>query len=1093
MELKHITRGNLSPTGKPQVYFTGHPQDYAAFLESIAGDILASQNCAIYYDSQPEAAWDEETLFGELEQMKLFVIPVTRRFLCEKNRALEVEFPFALRHHIPVLPLAQEAGLEALFNQRCGDLQLLGRSDVIRDEKLLAGKVLSYEEKLQKRLSSILVGDELAEKIRAAFDAYIFLSYRKKDRAYAQELMRLIHKNDFCRDIAIWYDEFLNPGENFSDAIALALEKCSLFTMAVTPSLLEENNYVMVQEYPKARESDKLILPVELTPTDKNALQKKYAGLPVCVNARNEKALSAALLEKLREIAVQENDSGPQHNFFIGLAYLSGIDVEVDHQRAVSLITGAAEAGLTEAAKKLVDMYRTGNGVALDYQEAIRWQKHLVSQMQKCLEENGDPHTAYQLAHQQRILGDYCMELPDLAGAHDAYTRSLDICLSIIETSRRATADLQEASDTNPTEEDVGRFYTMTMWIQTGKAAEMMLPDYYDNLGDVFSALGQLEDAGRCYKSSLSINRRAFEEQGNEDNLHNLIISLQRLGDLCQKTGDDAGAHEYYQELEALCESGGRRRDTLVMYSKRGDECSMQSDWKQAEEYYVKQCRLAEELYTELRTDESREDLSSSYGRMAKVCWSTGRLKEAEEYTRKNLAVCTEWYEHSQSWYARYGVARTYHHMGIIFQLMEELDAAAENYLNALLICRQLYAQSQTKQVLNTIAENDHLLMGILMDQGRFKDARSCGIEMYDACAETGNETYMNLALSNLFLLAVSWCQRSHELIDSGRFEEALDVLSDTRELGKYISDKGRTIYDEKGAAINMRPLAAAIQNNLAAAHIQLGHFEQAVQAAYRSGDLYEKLFQETGEQDFGDSAVRCREFLGVEYLKRNNFELADYYLRLALDLRWTLFEQTQNIDHLPVLAQYCTRLGNIGLAQQKWKEAADHFYRASGLLTEHYKKTADVSDLALNCLATLGLGDTSWNLQNYKDAKVHYEDTLGCAIMVGKTADFPLTPAEIGRIYQRLAAICDGEGNLRDAMAYYEGAYGQWKDAVSGCDSEVNRDGFAYAAYSLGVKRGDAELLREAFDQWDLLCVQYPDNRAYRQSRQMAEEAMLS
>ena len=53
------------------------------------------------------------------------------------------------------------------------------------------------------------------EKIRAAFDAYIFLSYRKKDRAYAQELMHLIHKNRFCKDIAIWYDEFLTPGESF--------------------------------------------------------------------------------------------------------------------------------------------------------------------------------------------------------------------------------------------------------------------------------------------------------------------------------------------------------------------------------------------------------------------------------------------------------------------------------------------------------------------------------------------------------------------------------------------------------------------------------------------------------------------------------------------------------------------------------------------------------------------------------------------------------------------------------------------------------------------------------------------------------------
>ena len=47
-----------------------------------------------------------------------------------------------------------------------------------------------------------------AEGTRHAFDAYIFLSYRKKDRRYANELMRLIHNNPECRDIAIWFDEF---------------------------------------------------------------------------------------------------------------------------------------------------------------------------------------------------------------------------------------------------------------------------------------------------------------------------------------------------------------------------------------------------------------------------------------------------------------------------------------------------------------------------------------------------------------------------------------------------------------------------------------------------------------------------------------------------------------------------------------------------------------------------------------------------------------------------------------------------------------------------------------------------------------------
>ena len=67
------------------------------------------------------------------------------------------------------------------------------------------------------------------KKVRAAFDAYIFLSYRKKDRRYANELMKLIHSHPQCRDIAIWYDEFLTPGENFRVNIEKILKTSKLF------------------------------------------------------------------------------------------------------------------------------------------------------------------------------------------------------------------------------------------------------------------------------------------------------------------------------------------------------------------------------------------------------------------------------------------------------------------------------------------------------------------------------------------------------------------------------------------------------------------------------------------------------------------------------------------------------------------------------------------------------------------------------------------------------------------------------------------------------------------------------------------------
>lgn len=194
--LKYKTRGNSSPQGKPRVYFCCQPEDFNKYFESVSDEILSKQNCAIWYTDE-EVVRDED-FFADIKQMQLFVMPVTTNLLCTENEALDVEFKFAIENHIPVLPLMQENGLEELFNKKCGDLQFLDKNNT-------DVTAISYEEKLKKYLESVLIGDELAEKIRAAFDAYVFLSYRKKDRRYAQELMRLIHKNEFCRDIAIWY------------------------------------------------------------------------------------------------------------------------------------------------------------------------------------------------------------------------------------------------------------------------------------------------------------------------------------------------------------------------------------------------------------------------------------------------------------------------------------------------------------------------------------------------------------------------------------------------------------------------------------------------------------------------------------------------------------------------------------------------------------------------------------------------------------------------------------------------------------------------------------------------------------------------
>ena len=394
MRLRYKTSGKSKPERKPRVYFSCHPDDFEAAFPLITEDILSNGYCVIWYDEefadlvhepeegpvddelpQPEEAGDDElpdlTPEEAIKEMRLVVFAVTSKFLHEKNRAKDLELPLALENHIPVLPIMLENGLGGEFSNTCAKIQVV--SKYVADPT-----ATPYEEVLKTYLDSVLVGKELAERVKTAFDAYVFLSYRKKDREHAKRLIHLIHEKKEFRDIAIWFDEYLVPGERFNDAIRDAFEKSSLFAMAVTPHLTEDGNYVMRVEYPLARDreeenaqkekNDFAIVPVELY-TDKEKVgdkdwridtsllkdheEFKYKEIPDLKNEHRKEELDETLLAALERIAKKANDGSAEHKFFIGLAYLNRIDVETDQELALELITEAAkdpemlEAGAT--------------------------------------------------------------------------------------------------------------------------------------------------------------------------------------------------------------------------------------------------------------------------------------------------------------------------------------------------------------------------------------------------------------------------------------------------------------------------------------------------------------------------------------------------------------------------------------------------------------------------------------------------------------------------------------------------------------------------------------------------------------------------
>ncbi|MBR3767766.1 MAG: tetratricopeptide repeat protein [Clostridia bacterium] len=623
---------------KPRVYFTCHPDDFDKYFRKICDDIFRSHDCAIYYTEDMTELFAEEDKETDLGRNNLFVIPVTFKLLSTPNRAMDEDFPYAIKEHIPVLPIMLEPGIDVLYSRpdKFGELQYLNPYSTDLTE-------ISYEEKLKKYLESVLISDELAQRVRAAFDAYIFLSYRKKDRRYANELMRIIHSNPECLDIAIWFDEFLTPGENFKENIEKMLDDCKLFTLLVTPHLSEKvidengkerDNYIISTELPlaqkKKKEKGTEIFAVEMEDTDRNFLAT--ININDYVNSKDEENFRSRLLESISKIAVSGNDNDPEHNFLIGLAYLDGIDVEVDRERGLALITSAAEAGLPEAMRKLHNMYYEGIGVKINYRKAVKWCEHLADYYkQQYGKEHPDTLTYLNnLAVIYGKLGDYrkafvltekvyALRCKKLGKNHPDTLTSQSNMASIYGE----LGDLQKELRLNE------KVYTLRC-----KFPGEEHPDTLTTLNNLASTYGDLGD----YQKALELNQKAYTVSckilGEEH--PNTLTSLNNLAFTYRDLGYYQKALEQARKAYALrCTSLGQEHpDTLtslgnlaLIYSNLGDK---KKALKVNETSYALHCKVLGEEHPD--TLLSLNNLAIFYSKL-------GNQKKALELNKKAYSL----------------------------------------------------------------------------------------------------------------------------------------------------------------------------------------------------------------------------------------------------------------------------------------------------------------------------------------------------------------------------------------------------------------------------------------------------------------------
>lgn len=680
---QHITRTGTLTGLQPRIYVSCHTDDLELHLRAVCADIFAAQeNCAVFYEDEPGREIDEGELQDFLSDMRLIVVPVTGRLLRERSRAIDVEIPLAVRLNIHVLPILFEEDtigeLIGEFNktEAFSGLQFLNRYD--KDPT-----ALRYEDKLSTFLSSILISETDTERVHEEFSSKVFLSYRKKDRAFAQELMRRIHSVDVCRDTAIWYDEYLIPGESFDDNIMKALNDSDVFIMSVSPAFEEPGNYVADHEYPDAVRKNKPLVAAEMKRFDRRSLDNLEALYPginaLMVDPDDADTFGVTLRQRLIDDAgISEedllNDDG-EHLYYIALAYKNGIRTESDPAKAADIFRMSAENGCCEAWVKLITMYHLGDGVTRDLDAALSYCEKAEAALKPCegsslrndnaladvYDEKGSIYSILrneealldarwkaieqrkkiQAMYEDASLGKYCESVLNLAVLmfnSGLYSDAGDLAAGFV-TENGLTLEDAAASDESP--EDIAMLRVRVR--------------IYNLLVMVFIQLKRHTDVIRYAKARVDACERLEAATGEVEALRSLADAYMNLADFLKNTDpDDADIYieKYTNTCYRLSDIEGDNShtmsgaidtfaiaDNMLLKIYRGDESAVEK----ARNLYNEVLDICAGLINSTSRYSAILLTANVYMRFGQIEEAIqGSVRNALEYFNKGLAVCRD-------------------------------------------------------------------------------------------------------------------------------------------------------------------------------------------------------------------------------------------------------------------------------------------------------------------------------------------------------------------------------------------------------------------------------------------------------------------
>jgi tetratricopeptide (TPR) repeat protein len=318
-----------------------------------------------------------------------------------KNGILFYEYDFADKNNTPIIPIVhadRKRDFSAAFDK---DGEKTHGIQYFEDGS--EGRLTEYKEKLKKEFDKYITEQGTVKNIKSnAFKAKIFLSYRQKDNSVKKgthivdDFLEKFYAVPEFEAVSVWYDKYLDAGEDYADEIREAIDDCDVFALIVTENMLAEGNYVIKHEYPYALKKQwdiqnitenlgekgyyKPIVAVFAETVDEDRLFERFTGIDKFPSGSFDSEESrTALFGYFKEILGKKlnTESTSEQLYYLGEAYLNGVGVVRDVKKGISVLERAGKSFDDEygilAARLLPEIYSQSISPYCDFNKAIEW------------------------------------------------------------------------------------------------------------------------------------------------------------------------------------------------------------------------------------------------------------------------------------------------------------------------------------------------------------------------------------------------------------------------------------------------------------------------------------------------------------------------------------------------------------------------------------------------------------------------------------------------------------------------------------------------------------------------------------------------